>query len=150
MGWMNVGILITSRELPNPSGWELLKVVDGTAIYKNLTVKPRAWVQNSDKIVEEAFRRVTIIDYSSNNIILQADGPGMLVLAEVNYPGWKASVDGNSVKIVSLLGLFRMVQLPPGNHEVVFSYQPRFLIPGVIIGCLGWVAIILAIRKGRK
>lgn len=150
LGWMNVGILLTSQELPNPSGWDLVKVVDGTAIYKNLLVKPRAWVQNNDQVVEEAFRRVTIIDYAPNLIKIQANGPGWLVLAEVNYPGWKAYVDGEPEEIVSLQGLMRMIQLPPGKHEVEFSYQPRYLVPGVILGCLGWIAVILVTRKGRR
>ena len=150
LGWMNVGLLLTSQELPNPSGWDLAKVVDGTFIYQNQMVKPRAWVQNDDQVVEKAFKRVTITDYAPNLIKIQADGPGWLVLAEVNYPGWKAYVDGEPEEIVSLQGLMRMIQLPPGKHEVEFSYQPRYLVPGVIPGCLGWIAVILVTRKGRR
>ena len=49
--------------------------------------------------------------------------PGMLVLSEVAYPAWKATVDGVPVAVSTAYGLVRAVPLPAGSHIVEFTYD---------------------------
>jgi hypothetical protein len=50
--------------------------------------------------------------------------PGVLILHELYYPGWVATVDGRESRVMPIDALFRGVELPRGRHRVVFRFQP--------------------------
>jgi hypothetical protein len=55
-----------------------------------------------------------------------ATGTNMLFLSEAWYPeGWKASVDGTETPIYRLDYMFRGVVVPPGDHTVTMTFEPR-------------------------
>jgi len=91
-----------------------------------------------------------IADYSYNKVVIKAEtkAPGILVLSDVFYPGWKAEIDGNPTKIYRVDGLIRGVYLPAGIHEVVFSYWPPSFAKGLVVALLSFFAcLILVILK---
>ncbi len=49
---------------------------------------------------------------------------GMLALHAVYYPGWIAEIDGKPARVLRADVLFRGVEVPPGDHRVVFRYSP--------------------------
>jgi uncharacterized membrane protein YfhO len=57
-------------------------------------------------------------------------------LLQNNYYGWKATVDGKPVEILTGNMSFISVQVPGGNHEVLFRYNPV----GVKIGF--WITLL--------
>jgi len=59
-----------------------------------------------------------------------ADAPGLLVLADSFYPGWRATVDGTPATIVPANHLFRSIALAPGAHRVRFEYRPASVAMG--------------------
>jgi uncharacterized membrane protein YfhO len=69
-----------------------------------------------------------------------------LILADTNYPGWAASVDGKPVAIQTAYGLFRAVPVPAGTHVVEFRFEPASLELGAIITLLSlliWIGLPL-------
>jgi hypothetical protein len=66
---------------------------------------------------------------------------GMLVLADSFAEGWVATVDGTPVQIFKVDGLWRGVQLAPGNHDVWFRYRTPGLLRGALVSAL---ALLLA------
>lgn len=50
--------------------------------------------------------------------------PGWLVLSELDFPGWRASVDGADLPIHRANGMFRAVCVPAGEHVVEFRFHP--------------------------
>jgi hypothetical protein len=71
---------------------------------------------------------------------------GLLVLSEVDYPGWQVKVDGQSAQVLRADTVLRVVCLPAGSHTVRFEFVPRDLMVGAIISCLAWgIAIGMAI-----
>jgi len=72
-----------------------------------------------------------------NFIRVRANGPGLLSLAEISYPGWKVWVDGEPEAVANPTGLLRSVQLGSGDHEVVFRYLPNALFYGFGLMILG-------------
>ena len=71
--------------------------------------------------------------------------PGLLVLSEVYYPsGWKVFVDGRESKIYKTNYILRSVLLPPGDHKIVFRFQPRSYPLGVWMSVVT-LALLLAI-----
>ncbi len=69
----------------------------------------------------------------------QLKRPALLTLAETDYPGWEATVDGQPVPIHTTNLAFRGVQLDPGHHEVVFTYRPSWLRPTVVAALLAFL-----------
>jgi hypothetical protein len=100
---------------------------------------------------------VSITHYSANRLDLttQLDQPGWLVLSELWYPGWQATVNGAAQPVLRLNGLLRGIYLSePGAYQITVEYRPRSLIWGqwlssitavVVLATLGWLKI-----KGNK
>jgi hypothetical protein len=57
--------------------------------------------------------------------------PGLLVLSDTHYPGWRVSVDGAPARLMRVNHTLRGVFLPEGAHEVVFRFAPQILYVGL-------------------
>jgi hypothetical protein len=68
--------------------------------------------------------------------------PALLVLADNYYPGWRAKVDGRSCPIVRVNYNQRGVALTAGRHRVVFSYQPRSVLEGLLVTGISLVLLL--------
>lgn len=97
-------------------------------LQKPLEIPPRENFQARARITQYRNQRVTI--HASLN------APGVLVLADSYYPGWRAYVDGDEKEILRANLFFRGVFLPAGEHVVEFCYQPRSFTIGLIISLL--------------
>jgi uncharacterized membrane protein YfhO len=87
-----------------------------------------------------------IATYTPNRIVVEADvpKPGLLVLSEVWYPGWRALDNGDEVPIEQVEGVLRGVYLGTGWHRIEFRYGPRTVWAGLAVsGCtaLGVLAV---------
>jgi uncharacterized membrane protein YfhO len=78
------------------------------------------------------------------------DRPGMLVLAETNYPGWQAEVDGQPAVIHTANLAFRAIELGPGDHAVTLRYAPAWLRPTVIAAIMALLLGLLAAVWPRR
>jgi hypothetical protein len=88
--------------------------------------------------------RVQLVDDSDpDRLVLSADlaAPGLLVIADTYYPGWRAWVDAQETPIYPANLLFRAVHLPAGTHTVVLRYQPLSLRAGVAVSAAAWLAL---------
>jgi uncharacterized membrane protein YfhO len=88
------------------------------------------------------WRSIAITQWTPNWIKLQASGPGVIVLSEVAYPGWRVFVDGESSALTTVNGLFRAVELDSGEHEVLFQFYPTTLIFGIAITSVGLLLLL--------
>jgi hypothetical protein len=128
---------------------------DARAAIRASSFDPRAVVYLSGSAANavSAGGSARITEYDPNVVRVQvdADGPSELVLADVNYPGWTARVDGKAVAISTADGLFRAVPVPAGSHEVTFRFRPQLLTISlalsVIGGLLGVALLVLGSRK---
>jgi len=91
---------------------------------------------------------ISFLHYGLNDLALEVvtPTPAYLVLAEVDYPGWRAWVDGRPVPIWRANYAFRAVYLGAGRHRVEMRFQPAswrrgMLLTGLTLaGLLGWGA----------
>ncbi|HMK08892.1 MAG TPA: hypothetical protein VK449_07680, partial [Anaerolineales bacterium] len=116
-------------------GLSLEATVDGVRIYRNSAARPRAWVEGGGA--------VSRIERTPNAIEVHAKGPGRLVLAEVMYPGWRATVDGLAAPIVPYQDILRSVELPAGEHVVRLGFVPASLALGVALTLAAALASVL-------
>ncbi len=94
------------------------------------------------------FREATVVSYRPNRVEVEADGPGLLILADPDYPGWVATVDGAPTAIVRADYLFRGVALPAGRHAVVFVFRPRTYLVGAVVSIATGVGVCLLTSIG--
>jgi hypothetical protein len=91
--------------------------------------------------------RALLRDYRPNRVAVDVDeGPaGFLVLTDVWYPGWVCTVDGVDRPVRRANFLFRAVELPPGRHEVIFTFAPASYRRGRLVSAavLGLVGVVL-------
>lgn len=88
-----------------------------------------------------------IISSSNSDVLLKTNssGSGILILADTNYPGWKASLDDKLTEIYYVNLNSRGILLPSGQHIVHFSYNPKSFFLGKEITVLGYLITSLAV-----
>jgi hypothetical protein len=77
------------------------------------------------------------------------DQPGLLVLTDTFYPGWKAYIDGKPAEILRTNGMFRGVFLSSGNHTVRFVFLPLWFYVGVSLAAIGSVILLFGESLSR-
>jgi hypothetical protein len=94
--------------------------------------------------------------YENNRVQIDAklSEPGVLVLTDAFYPGWKVFVDGQERTIRRANYLFRGVELPAGAHQIEFIYDPFSFKIGALISVLTAIFLLVvpsvrAIRRRR-
>jgi hypothetical protein len=80
----------------------------------------------------------------------ETNQPGFLVLSDLYYPGWEATVDGQPVPIYQANGAVRAVALAGGAHRVEFRFRPRPLRYGALITGLSALALAVVWRLSKE
>lgn len=87
-------------------------------------------------------------------LLAQTDSPAYLVLSDVYYPGWTATIDDQPATLYPANFAFRAVLVPPGEHRVAFVYEPLTWRAGLIISGLTLAGLIVcgvvAWRRQRR
>jgi hypothetical protein len=73
---------------------------------------------------------------------VSADAGGILVLTDLAYPGWTASVDGLPAPLLTADGFFRAVAVPAGSHRVAFRYRPLSVYVGSAVSLIALVSLL--------
>jgi len=98
-----------------------------------------------DKSKRPAKGEAEIIDYSSDKVVIgtESDSPGLLVLSDNYYPGWRVYVNGNEARILRADYTLRAVVLPEGQSKVEFIYRPESFRLGKLASIISLVGIVV-------
>ncbi len=92
-----------------------------------------------------------VVRFLANQVVVETDAGGVLVLSEVWYPGWSARVDGQPAALLRADGVLRGVCLAPGAHTVVFSFTPPLIALGLGVSAVTLLlAAVLAIWPAKR
>ena len=94
-------------------------------LYENTSVLPRFFLGS-------ACGAVHIVSYGPNRIDLSVNNSCTTTLesSEVWYPGWEAYIDGKKTSISKTDNVFRTLIVTPGNHTVIYRYNPKIFVIG--------------------
>jgi hypothetical protein len=83
----------------------------------------------------DASSEAQIADYSSDRVVISVNAacPGLLVLSDMYYPGWNATVNGHGAPLYPTDYALRGVPVPAGKSIVVMRYQPGTFKAGILI-----------------
>ena len=178
LGLLNVEYLVAAFPMDWP-GLTFVTEVNGSHVYRNEHALPRAWVIHSTpqtgsgdwatQLVGLADRSAQAVDagdfvahvthYEPDHIEVEASLPedGLLVLSEIWYPGWRATVDGQAQPVERVADILRGVRLSQGTHHVAVMYDPasvrwgeRLSLAAWLIVALGSIALLLFRAVGRR
>ncbi|HEV3329486.1 MAG TPA: YfhO family protein [Bryobacteraceae bacterium] len=94
--------------------------------------------------------KVELVEHVPNRVSIQATMgcKGMVILSDTFFPGWHATIDGNSAPIYEVNEAMRGVLVPAGNHTLTFQYWPFSVIAGFLLTLAGiGGAIALGLRR---
>ncbi len=68
--------------------------------------------------------------------------PGLVVLADIYYPGWKLTIDGKPAAIYRTNRIMRGAAVPAGPHHLVYSYDPPSFRIGAVVSVVGLLVVL--------
>ncbi len=74
-----------------------------------------------------------------------AETAGQLLVRDTWYPGWQATIDGQSAPISQVDPFFRSIDIPPGKHLVQMQYRPQALAIGMLVSALAALVCLLLV-----
>jgi hypothetical protein len=109
----------------------------------------------STSVVEPRVNSTPIewLGYGPNGFELKvnSDRDALLVVSELWYPGWRATVNGQLTDIVRADWLLRAIAVPRGPVLVRFQYRPKSLLIGSAFCFFGFsLAIILLLPRFNR
>ncbi len=156
---LNVKYVIVRDGTPLPDGkFELALDAPGElAVYRNKNFLARAWLADGKGDLTALTplatgQTATITHYGSNELTVQVqtNSAAYLVLSELWYPGWHATVNGTPVEVLRANGALRAIALPAGNTTVQLWFAPiswRIGLGAFVIGMLLLLVVLLVKRK---
>ncbi|MBN1884962.1 MAG: hypothetical protein JW876_05515 [Candidatus Krumholzibacteriota bacterium] len=90
--------------------------------------------------------RADIVSWDLNEILIEAhlERPGVLVLSEIAYPDWRATVDGEEREVLTADYCLRALALEAGDHRIRFAYRSRTLERSLVVS-IAFVFLCLAV-----
>ena len=113
-----------------------------------------AWVDNDeltaigDYLSGQAARpseTVKVTYPSPQQAVLEADldSPGLVILADIYYPGWELAIDGKPAPIYRVNGSMRGAAVSSGPHRLVYTYSPRSFQIGRLVSIAGLATLTI-------
>ncbi len=102
-----------------------------------------------------AARAVLVKDRATlQRIHVSSPTPVWLFVADADYPGWRASIDGRAVPVFAAQVLGKAVLVAGGAHDVTFRFVSRSLQAGLVISLATMTALLVAggrrMRRSRR
>jgi hypothetical protein len=86
----------------------------------------------------------TITVYTPQAVTIQAqsNAQGYIVLNDVWYPGWEATVNGQPAPLYRANGTFRAVPVPAGSATVQMTFHSTYLWAGLVLACIAFIGLL--------
>ena len=130
LGRLNVGYLVSAYPVEE-EGWGFAGVSGGEYLYRNAFARPRAWVELEG--AAGSWWPVTRLAWTPNRILIEAEGPGRLVISELSYPGWQVRLNGAGHELEQAADPLRSISLPAGAQQVELFFRPWTVYGGAAI-----------------
>jgi len=116
-----------------------------TAVVDTTKFKPEknSFILDSTSYIQQVSTNTQKIVYKA-----ELSANSLAVFSEIYYPkGWEVTVDGKVVNYFRANYILRALELPAGEHEIIFEYKPKAYFLGNKISFIGssFVIILLSV-----
>ncbi len=92
--------------------------------------------------------QITLTSYAPNKLVFQSNTTSdqFAVFSDIWYgpnKGWVATIDGKSTDYIRANYILRAMNIPAGQHEIVFEFKPSAMATGSIIDLISSGLILL-------
>ena len=129
------------------------KAIDSSAAdLHRIALRQAPLGENLDAGLPGAAETAEISAYDGNRIevTVHAQSHALLVLSEVYYPGWRASIAGRDVPVRQVDGALRGIVVPAGESRVVLSYAPASFRVGAALSLTAFPLGLALVFFGRR
>ena len=89
---------------------------------------------------------VTVLYPNPQRAVLEVtlDSPGLVILSDVDYPGWQLTIDERPAPIYRVNVSMRGALVSAGPHRLVYTFAPRSFQVGLVVSIFGlaaWLAL---------
>jgi hypothetical protein len=82
--------------------------------------------------------------------VLDAPAPGLAVVVDPWFPGWRAEVDGRPAPLLRANLAFQAVPVGPGRHLIRLSWRSDTLGPGALAAAASLLGLLAALAWRRR
>lgn len=100
------------------------------------------------EFAEDTAATIELTEYRPNimTYTASASAPQFAVFSEIYYEeGWEATIDGEPAEIVRVNYALRGLEVPAGDHTIVFEFRPKTYFTGEKLSYAGSILLILLI-----
>jgi hypothetical protein len=135
--------------VPRPMRAPFVEVarVENVLAYRLPGALPMAYVRTREGAVVPP--QTLALDASQSRVTVTTRSGGLLVLTQNDARGWSVTVDGKPAGKKIASGTFRAVEVPAGQHQIVWTFRPHSLTAGAIVTALGLLWLSLGVRSRR-
>lgn len=119
------------------------------AVYRRVVLSGAAPVHppmpSASESTAGARSSVSVLRYVAEESVwkVRTEHAGYLVTTDAYYPGWRAYVDGVRTPVYRANVAFRAIEVPQGEHRIVYRYEPSWLPPVVALELLSSLILVL-------
>lgn len=132
-------VAVRSSRMPDGRTYEPSRtaLVEAPLVFKTTHVDPAAGAQ------------VVLADSSQMEVHTSSLAPSFLVLSDVYYPGWQATIDGTPTRLFEANVVLRGVMVPAGGHVIRLEFVPTSIYRGAALSVISFLVLIaLLLRAG--
>jgi len=93
---------------------------------------------------------ISMIQYEPDHLVYKSNSASqqLAVFSEVWYgpdKGWNVRIDGNPAKMLRANYILRALVIPPGEHEITFTFEPKAKASVVSLASSGIIFLLLVV-----
>ncbi|MCB9077707.1 MAG: YfhO family protein [Anaerolineaceae bacterium] len=99
----------------------------------------------------DASSSVQMDSFSANELSLTINttAPQLLVVSQIDYPGWQATLDGQEVELLQVDAVLQGIVVPAGPHSIRIKFWPGTFAAGLWLSAIGSL-LCLAMMIGLR
>lgn len=110
-----------------------------TLLRPDFDLSTKATAEGYSYGTQPSFAKAEVSNYSGSTLVINTESARFrpLVVTNINYPGWRAKIDGKETKIFETDAIFQLVEVPQGKHTVEFKFAPQSFYNGLYLSVAG-------------
>jgi hypothetical protein len=100
----------------------------------------------------DRFESLRIVKAEPQSVELQVtlSRPGLVILADLYYPGWRLTIDGAPAHILRANRMMRGAAVPAGKHTLLYTYKPKSFTIGLVVSLASLIVLGVLYRWSAR